>query len=268
VTTQVTGVQTCALPIYVDVSSELRTDDIRISGNIILDNSTVLFDKTSGTLTSTSIISDSLVGPLTAPTASIGNVVIENSVISSTPVDPLLPPFLNIGTEENEGISFRVFGETSLQGLTEGPSQASFFLNIESSKGTLDTPQALISGDYIGGLRFAGWDGTEFITKGFIFTGIDDASQENPLPGRIDFALNDATGSEEYSISASITARGIVEANAFVAKAFADTAARDATLTDSTQPTPAPGTIVFVTDIGGGTPKFQGWTGSAWVDLH
>ncbi len=45
---------------------------------------------------------------------------------------------------------------------------------------------------------------------------------------------------------------------------YATTAARDAAITS-----PAAGMMVFVTDgDGSGNPKFQGYTGSAWVDFH
>ena len=69
----------------------------------------------------------------------------------------------------------------------------------------------------------------------------------------------------ELTSGAGIEATGTIQTTqAIQPGTFANTAARD-----SAFPSPAAGMIVFVTDgDGSGNPKFQGYTGSAWVNFN
>jgi hypothetical protein len=230
--------------------------------NIVADDSSFLVNASTKTITG------NLVGlSLSSPSA----IINANLTLSDISIELEQGNTLTLGSKQllsgEDNFELKVLGGATFEGVSIG-SLPSFTLNIDSIiEDSGGDPVPFLPGDFIGGVRFAAFDAINtFVTKAFVASRIDSATDNNPLPGRIDFILE--TAPSNFDTSASITARGTVEASAFVAKAFTDTAARDAALTDSIQLTPAPGTIVFVTDIGGGTPKFQGWTGSVWVDLH
>lgn len=254
----------------INVKDQSTVEDLNINGLIKSEDSSVLFDSRTNTL-SASIIVGNLTGDVTAQTITADDIKAGNVLLSENNINLETGNTLSISSDEpgldEELFELKIFGETTIEGVTDGITPSLCF-NVNAFKEDNDGDAAsLIEGDFIGGVKFSAFDTvtSDYFTKAFVSARIDTATQNNALPGRIEFIVEDTNGN--FSSAASITARGTVDATAFVAKAFANAAARDEALTDTTQPTAVPGTIVFVTDIAGAA-KFQGWTGSEWVDLN
>jgi hypothetical protein len=167
-------------------------------------------------------------------------------------------------------------------GITQGNSAAG---NVyETSNGTILEPTALVPGDAITVNAALGYDGdvTEpsYVISSLIRQSVDVNGVVSPgaVPGRIEL-LTIADGSLNSTKGLIVDSRGFVSINkgdniataeldvlgsvkasvSLIPGVYADTAARDTAI-----PTPTAGMIIFVTDV----TKFQGYNGTAWVDLN
>jgi len=157
---------------------------------------------------------------------------------------------------------FQIRGETYPAAL-DGPTASFVAYNLT---GTTQTP--LVANDPIGSLRYKGvqnspqgefeqvlaWIQATLVSAG---TGSDY--------GRAELEFNLPVGPTPSDIRViKMHADQTITANGYTANSLADVSARSTAF-----PTPVPGTIIFVADADGlGNPKFQGWTGAGWVDLH
>jgi hypothetical protein len=158
---------------------------------------------------------------------------------------------------------FLVKGQNlALRGISSGIAGDANFINLQSSKGTLDSPVVPTSGDWMGGIGMSVWDGADYALNTFIISQVDNITGTNSLPGKIGFLVGDYDGA---FIGASFNSRGVFESPVFKATPFVDNTARDAQIG-----TPTPGMIVYNTALS----KFQGYvddTGSGnpgWVNLN
>lgn len=135
-------------------------------------------------------------------------------------------------------------------------------LIVQTSRGTIDTPDSLQVGDEVGGILFQGYNTDDYYVAGGLRTEVSSITPGSGTIG-INLKLGVSTGSG-FS-EAKVRSDGVLEsAGAIKTGPYLNIAARDAAL-----PIPEAGMIVLVEDSDGfGTPKFQGYTGSAWVDLH
>ena len=130
-----------------------------------------------------------------------------------------------------------------------------------SVKGTLATPQSVAANDIIGGWKISAWDAAAELGKATTIMAsrlmadavITDASP-NALTSMIVAGGGSNTSSFDFYGNGEFKSPGAITPGV-----YADNTARDAAI-----PTPTAGMMVFNTT---GT-KFQGYTGSAWVDLN
>ena len=132
------------------------------------------------------------------------------------------------------------------------------FIDVNVNNGTFDSPTTLTAGDSGGGIRSKSWDGSQYkmnMAIGSVHT--DSANFADDYPAA-DTYLITAGGSEtvlwNFKSDKTLVAPGPIQPGV-----YADNTARDAAI-----PSPTAGMMVFNST---GT-KFQGYTGSAWVDLN
>ena len=125
------------------------------------------------------------------------------------------------------------------------------------SRGNPLAPTASVSGDEITTFDFIGFDGTNGYSANKIRSTVDGAVSTSIVPGRLEFLTTSSAGVQAVTLTVSSTA--VTSTVPVKLAVYADATARNAAITS-----PTAGMIVFNTT---GT-KFQGYTGSAWVDLN
>ena len=199
-----------------------------VTGSVFGDDSTQIVDGTDGTITTPAITVDIIDSKLAD-----GPVTVKN--------DHRIP--------------------LSITSVTTGSSGGFPYTEFLSVKGSTDVPTSVAASDIIGGWKISAWDNAAELGKATTVMAsqltadsvITDASPNSVTTIRVtgggtNISTFEMTGSGEFKAPGAITP-GV----------YADDAARDAAI-----PTPTAGMMVFNTT---GT-KFQGYTGSAWVDLN
>lgn len=131
-------------------------------------------------------------------------------------------------------------------------------LLMRRSRGTYDSPTAVVSGDVLHRITFGGHDGTSYVDSAFITARVDGTVATGQLPTELDVKTTSAAG----AVQTNATFRKDLHTQfggAVRLAVYANDVARDAAVTS-----PEAGMVVFNTT---GT-KFQGYTGAAWVDLN
>ena len=149
------------------------------------------------------------------------------------------------------GIPFYSLGNSNIS--SAGPR-----LLMRRSRGTYDTPLTVVDGDAIHRLAFGAHDGTSYVDSAYITARVDGTVSTGVMPTSIDIKTTTQAGGS--STNASFRADSHTEFNGAVKLAvYADDTARDAAVT-----APEAGMMIFNTTL----TKFQGYTGSAWVDFN
>ena len=239
-----------------------------IQGSVFADDSTQLVNAVDGTIRLNNGTVD-ITGDQWTSTSGIISV-------SNTTESPNTT--LNIfNTGGNSAIRVQSIGGQNNFTDPSGIALRGLFGGFEGS----GTEIAPVAGDYVGYINGQVYDptfggGTNILTSQISF-GVDPNASVAPdtYPGIMEFSINTATGSspnfksmiyngvglgievdptEALHVSGNIKSTGSIQPGV-----YADNTARDAAIT-----TPVAGMMVFNTT---GT-KFQGYTGSAWVDLN
>ena len=107
---------------------------------------------------------------------------------------------------------FQINGTTNasmaLKRSTDNATEPSIVL--AKSRGSADSPTVVNSNDILGGIRFAGYDGSDYVTQGAsILCAVDGTPGSNDLPGRLIFNTT-ADGASTPSERVRITSSGNV----------------------------------------------------------
>lgn len=195
-------------------------------------------------------------------TISTADLTITNATITSTVAKPLgddrSDDMVTVGTATNPNTLW-VYGEKNFgvfTGTSDGTSNAGISFKI--SRGTLQVPTAMQSGDGVGFLDAQAYDGTNYVGVGAFGMFVDPTPgtvvATGSVPGAFGVIVVDAGGGTQ---NLSFTSDGVLAAPVLrTTGVYADNTARDAAIT-----APAAGMMILV-----GT-QFQGYTGSAWVAL-
>ncbi len=132
-------------------------------------------------------------------------------------------------------------------------------IGVLRSRGTKAAPTAVQSGDQLGGFYSAGYNGTAYKGAAGLRTIVSGTPTANHVPSNVELFNVDATGNQQAVLSIAQTDAVASFSGPVKLIVFADNTARDAAVT-----APAAGMIVFNTTGN----KFQGYDGSAWVDLN
>jgi len=305
----------------------------RIMGDLIADDSTVVFDATAGTLLASTLtgsatinVTGDVTGSLFADDSTlivdgVGNTITIQSLLASTTstnsvtAEGILDLKSNTNVVRTTATGVKLVSQTVGGEIEQGPVH-----RTTTSRGTLAAPTTVVVGDSILSILGEGYDGAVYKTQAVINIGVSENTVgTEATPGRIDFSIRDDNGTFNTSF-ARLESNGVFTApaiqslgitttvkNSLLAKVsgglglqgtivydttlaglsyyhgtdgwnniltgnkpvettsfikpgvYADNTARDAVIT-----TPTAGMMVFNTT---GT-KFQGYTGSAWVDLN
>jgi len=305
----------------------------RIMGDLIADDSTVVFDATAGTLLASTLtgsatinVTGDVTGSLFADDSTlivdgVGNTITIQSLLASTTstnsvtAEGILDLKSNTNVVRTTATGVKLVSQTVGGEIEQGPVH-----RTTTSRGTLAAPTTVVVGDSILSILGEGYDGAAYKTQAVINIGVSENTVgTEATPGRIDFSIRDDNGTFNTSF-ARLESNGVFTApaiqslgitttvkNSLLAKVsgglglqgtivydttlaglsyyhgtdgwnniltgnkpvettsfikpgvYADNTARDAVIT-----TPTAGMMVFNTT---GT-KFQGYTGSAWVDLN
>jgi hypothetical protein len=214
-----------------------------VSGSVFGDDSTLLVDgvnsKIVGDVDNTTITTKNIAsGPITV--SGIGRFGNKAGI--------------EIISDGNADDGFSLFDITASKDGDVGSA-----INITRSRGTPAAPTALQADDEIMGINYFGYDSDNAeAVAAVIQVAVDGTVGSGAVPGSILLATANAAGTPTPAL--------LVDSNqatnfqgAATLKSYADTNARNAAIT-----TPTAGMMIFVTDVA----KFQGYNGSAWVDLH
>ena len=183
------------------VSGELVADSIRITGDIKSDDSTVLYNAATDTLTvgtiSTSAIDADLTGSVFADDSSplldaVNKELSVKSIFGTDEdlLDELTNP-LNIGSAANNS-GLRVFAGADAASIiientvtVSDPGNIKFF----TSRGTIENPTAMNVGDQTGGFQCLAHDGTDYIPIGGVAMFVSGAEPDGEPHGGAGFVI-------------------------------------------------------------------------------
>lgn len=151
--------------------------------------------------------------------------------------------------------SINVRGVTSTPAFAKGP-----FIKLTQSRGTLDSPAAIQSGDWIGGLEGRAWNGSLYALSGYITFVQDSTIPINPssffMPSKVLIGVSSSTGITA-SKSLTVDSEGVASASVIQTGVYLTNP------TDLRPANPAKGMIIF-NDTSG---QFEGWNGTSWVAM-
>ena len=189
---------------------------------------------------------------------SIGSVITGNVDNNSTTTTELniagTDGGITITTDQNADDNFSLF---DIKASKDGDVGSSIVFS--KSRGTPAAPTALQDEDEIMGINYFGYDSNNTPqVAAVIQVAVNGTVGANAVPGSILLATANAAGTPTPALLVD-SSQATNFQGAATLKSYADDAARDAAITS-----PAAGMMIFNAT---GT-KFQGYTGSAWVDLN
>lgn len=154
-------------------------------------------------------------------------------------------------------------------------------ITLNSSTGTLSAPSTTATGNKLGSVAFNGHNGSTYTTSVTV-GGVSDGSVANSrIPGKFVVTTTSSNGlstntltfdsTGTLSIPGNLTVNGSISGTvnqSTLAKGvnvYADATDRDASISPGDR---FIGMIIMIQDNGSALPKFQGYTGAAWVDLN
>jgi len=243
------------------VDGELSANSLQVK-SIELDDSTTVFDSETNSLFVGSIVANNIEGNFvgsmfgddsTLLVDAISNsfntisLTLEEDSITVKGQDPLRV-FSNLGARfNNENIDGSIEGNLLVQNASRTQSNAI---------------SPVLDNDYISGYASAAYNGIEFAAKSLIATKVLPGGGSNQ-PSTLEFYIED--NDENFINAFSINSNKSVSADIFQTGSYSDEDARDAAI-----PNPAAGMIILLTghNDSTGTPKFQGYDGTNWIDFN
>lgn len=228
------------------------------------DSSFVLWDAITDTVSATSIRGD-LTGSVLSDDSSVmfidadgfkisnGTITLNNDTIESN------SEILNISSESvTINADVAVLRKTGVDDTLDNMA----FNAIESSRTLNDQPVDVQNGDFLGSFAISGYENNDFVSKVLIVGSIDEASINNPLPGKILFGLHDANGDFKAEVSINSRHHLITPVTKFTP--FADTTARDTALPNDVVEA---GMVIYLQSTNKLQVNTDGTT-DGWTDLN
>ena len=231
--------------------------------NIVGDDSTIIIDTDTNSITGSFFgdLTGTVIGDVTGNFKgsvfgddstliidAVDNTIVAN-IVTSTITDT--PTIYGSPAARNDGLNiFIPTGST---------------LDIVSHNGEPGDPTPTFAGDFIAGIALMGTTGAiNPKIASALFSQWDDTADLNTVHPRGNLFFAVGQNSEDPAIVAGIDYTGNFTSKTISPGTYADATARDAAILN-----PVAGMMVFLTDgDGAGNPKFQGYDGSAWVNLN
>jgi len=232
--------------VNVDTTLAVGSQIIKLSGGTA-DSSLILWDAETDTVTASQFIGNvvgSVYGDDEFVVLDTVNSLLRVDSIETTTIDSV-DNSLIINSTNDEAIDIN---------CTLNDGVASFVLN--RAKGTPEAPLDTVAGDFLGGLKVKGRVDGEFkYASGLVTQWASDANFTKEFPSsNLLFIVNNNTDTQEV-IPAYLSSDGTFVAQAIQTGVYTDT--------PDTKPAGAKGLIIFNDTTG----TFQGYNGTAWVDL-
>jgi hypothetical protein len=270
-----------------DVIGNVQGD---LVGSVFADDSTTVIDSVNKKIFGS--IYSNINGNLYLSTNPSNNYLTNGDIVFQDNVVSLLNSLdtVQFGTADSaDGVNITIKSSNidnkslTIDSLTDGTKSNSF--ELQTSRGTLTIPTALVQGDPIFTLVNRGYDGSSYVFSSALFATVE-ADSSNPVgpaavPGSIGFvtSVNNGTtlktlifdsfgqlGVNTATPTSTLTVDGDASFTGPVKLAvYADDAARTAAV-----PSPQKGMVVFMTSgtVPTVTNKTVVYDGSAWVALH
>ena len=253
-----------------DVVAEetVEANNIIVKENITSENSTVIYNGATDSLSVTNISAAEITGDL------VGSVFGDDSTTKL--VDGLTGSFETSGglkIREQQIVSPNGGGETidfsastlnvTSFGLAGDIFSSSLFV-LNGARGTDgDNLLDVQTNDFVGAFAITGRESGGFDAKLGLAAQVDVQTGTATLPGKFVVITENFDGNLVPQFE--VNARGVASATgAMKMTTYANDAARDAGI-----PTPEAGMMIFnQRDDSSGVPQFQGYDGTQWVDLH
>jgi len=247
------------------------------SGSVFAEDSTLLVDGINGKLVGTVETSSVLAGNIKLTTATSKNTMFLQQNAESN--------YLTITTEATAGTI--VLSRNTQFGSTNAAVPSTYVTNYNDAafigemhmrtansnntaasgggmgvlraRGTKAAPLVVQTGDQIGGFYSAAYNGSAYKPSGGLRMLVAGTPTANYIPSNVELYNSDTAGNQQAVLSIAQTDSVASFSGAIKLKVVADDTARAAAVT-----APVAGMIIFNST---GT-KFQGYTGSAWVDLN
>jgi len=231
----------------------------------VLKTHLVLYTPSTGTLSAPVLSAPSIIGS----TLSVPNIT--TSTISA----PGLITLYNTATTPAPGYKLISFGDNTNDGrvgIVTSTYTATSVFQISQAHNTPDavnatffrarsssaSPSAVQANDDIIDIAFAGFDGTSYQTKAAISATVDGVVSTGVVPTKITISTSGTAGGTVVALTVD-SKQQVSFTSAMRLAVYADNTARDTAITS-----PAAGMMIFNTT----STKFQGYTGSVWVDLN
>lgn len=238
----------------------ISANNITVKESIVSENSTVIYNGSTDSLSVTAITASTIDGDLT------GSVFMDDSTTQL--VDANNGSFkTRLGLEITDELTIAdgtlplKFNATELTlnySGVEGDVFSSALTVMNATRGTVASPADVQVGDFVGAYVVTGLSGGSQDPKIGLATQIDTVTGTASLPAKFVVLGENFDGTIVPQFE--VNSRGVASATgAFQNPVYADDAARDAAI-----PTPAAGMTVFNTT----NTKLQVYTGSAWVDCN
>ena len=239
-----------------DSTIMINTDNNNIVGSVITANSGFV-----GDLTGT--VEGAVLGDLKGSVFGDDSTLIVDAVNNRVEADFITTSVIHSRSSDGTPIVLQNEATTPVQiiATTTGSPGGMPFTDFLSVKGTLAAPTSVAASDIIGGWKISAWDNVAGFGKATTVMAsqlTDDAVVTDTSPNSVT-TIRIAGGGSTTSVFYLYGNGEFKSPGAITPGVYADNTARDAAIT-----TPTAGMMVFNTT---GT-KFQGYTGSAWVDLN
>jgi hypothetical protein len=233
-----------------------------ITGSVFADDSGILLDAIDKVLYGNVIGNVITSGGVTIVnatnrSATLNNLNIENFGSINSPSLIVNSPVISFVTETVSPTSPFVSFYTPNSAEIDGVS-----ISLTRSRGSLISPEAVLTGDEFGSIVSSGFDGTQFILSADIISVVDGVVSTGVVPSRIDFRTTNSTGviGTKLSIKSSTVEFSVPP----TLPVIADDTARSTTI-----PSPIKGMIILME--AGTTPAatntVQAYNGTNWVNL-
>lgn len=238
-----------------NVDGELSAESITV-GTIFKEDSVVLYDGLTDTIAASSIEGD-LEGSVFGENSSLIIDATNNSIFTSA---------LQISGETISVFAFDPFRVNTPLGARFDNSQINGSANgnliVQNSSRTINNQiSPPDDNDYIGGYAITGYNGVDFTPKSLFATQVL-SSAGSGQPSKIEIYVED--NEENFTPVLTINPNRSVSADIFTTGTYDNDNDRDAKIAS-----PIAGMIIFnIRDDSTGTPVFQGFDGTNWVDLN
>ena len=238
----------------------LTANNITVKESIVSENSTVIYNGSTDSLSVTAITASTIDGDLTGSVFmddSTTQLVDANNGSFKTRLGILINDEITIA-DGTLPLRFNATELTLNYSGVEGDVFSSALTVMNATRGTVAAPTNLQVGDFAGAYVITGLTAGSADPKIGLATQIDTVTGTAPLPAKFVVLGENFDGTIVPQFE--VNSRGVASATgAFQNPVYADDAARDAAI-----PTPAAGMTVFNTT----NTKLQLYTGAAWVDCN